>query len=105
MNSLEQLAECGQSVWLDYLERSLITRGRLRDLIQRDGLYADARNADEPGRRGACRASTSRASRRDWRSSSEPWKQHFNSTTLVRSEGNANRRNPSRPHEIGRAHV
>lgn len=38
MNSLERLAECGQSVWLDYLERSLITRGGLHDLIERDGL-------------------------------------------------------------------
>ena len=38
MNSLEQLAESSQSVWLDYLERSLITGGGLRDLIERDGL-------------------------------------------------------------------
>ena len=38
MNSLEQLAECGQSVWLDYLKRSLITRGGLHELIERDGL-------------------------------------------------------------------
>jgi len=78
MNSLEQLAECGQSVWLDYLERRLIdpfdqpdveaskekTRA-LTDAYEKSrrlptqeplfrqkglALYADPRNADELGR-------------------------------------------------------
>src|SRR6185437_10789768 len=35
---LEQLGERGQSVWLGYLIRSLITRGELQELIERDGL-------------------------------------------------------------------
>ena len=38
MNSLEQLETCGQSLWLDYLKRSLIEKGELRTLIDRDGL-------------------------------------------------------------------
>jgi transaldolase/glucose-6-phosphate isomerase len=38
MNPLKQLERCGQSLWLDYLKRSLILRGELRDLIERDGL-------------------------------------------------------------------
>jgi len=38
MNRLKRLEACGQSVWLDYLKRSLIEEGRLRDLIERDGL-------------------------------------------------------------------
>src|SRR6185437_13794216 len=38
MNPLKQLAECGQSPWLDYLKRSLIEKGELRMLIERDGL-------------------------------------------------------------------
>ncbi len=38
MNPLKQLERCGQSPWLDYLKRSLIERGELRNLIQRDGL-------------------------------------------------------------------
>jgi transaldolase / glucose-6-phosphate isomerase len=38
MNPLKQLEACGQSPWLDYLKRSLIEKGALRDLIERDGL-------------------------------------------------------------------
>ncbi len=38
MNLLEQLETCGQSLWLDYLKRSLIENGELRTLIDRDGL-------------------------------------------------------------------
>ena len=38
MNPLKQLEACGQSVWLDYLKRSLIDTGELATLIERDGL-------------------------------------------------------------------
>ena len=38
MNPLKQLEACGQSPWLDYLKRSLIVKGELRNLIERDGL-------------------------------------------------------------------
>src|SRR5450759_5110372 len=38
MNPLKQLEVCGQSPWLDYLKRSLIEKGELRRLIERDGL-------------------------------------------------------------------
>ena len=38
MNPLKRLEEYGQSVWLDYLKRSLIGKGELRTLIERDGL-------------------------------------------------------------------
>ena len=38
MNPLKQLEACGQSPWLDYLKRSLIEKGELRDLIEHDGL-------------------------------------------------------------------
>ena len=38
MNPLQQLEACGQSPWLDYLKRSLIEKGELRTLIERDGL-------------------------------------------------------------------
>jgi transaldolase / glucose-6-phosphate isomerase len=38
MNPLKQLETCGQSPWLDYLKRSLIQKGELRALIERDGL-------------------------------------------------------------------
>jgi len=38
MNPLKQLEACGQSPWLDYLKRSLIEKGELRKLIERDGL-------------------------------------------------------------------
>ena len=38
MNPLKQLEACGQSPWLDYLKHSLIEKGELRTLIERDGL-------------------------------------------------------------------
>jgi transaldolase / glucose-6-phosphate isomerase len=38
VNKLKQLEACGQSPWLDYLKRSLIEKGDLRVLIERDGL-------------------------------------------------------------------
>jgi transaldolase / glucose-6-phosphate isomerase len=38
VNKLKQLEACGQSPWLDYLQRSLIEKGELRTLIERDGL-------------------------------------------------------------------
>ncbi len=38
MNPLRQLETCGQSLWLDYLKRSLIEKGELRVLVERDGL-------------------------------------------------------------------
>jgi transaldolase / glucose-6-phosphate isomerase len=38
MNRLKELEACGQSPWLDYLKRSLIEKGELRVLIERDGL-------------------------------------------------------------------
>ena len=37
-NPLKQLAALGQSVWLDYIRRDLIVSGRLRRLIDEDGL-------------------------------------------------------------------
>jgi transaldolase/transaldolase/glucose-6-phosphate isomerase len=38
MNPLKALGEQGQSVWLDYIRRSLITTGELQRLIDNDGL-------------------------------------------------------------------
>jgi len=38
MNPLRELQKCGQSIWLDYIRRSLITSGELKRLIEEDGL-------------------------------------------------------------------
>ena len=38
MNPLKELEALGQSLWLDYMKRSLIDEGELRTLIERDGL-------------------------------------------------------------------
>ena len=37
-NPLLQLKDLGQSVWLDYIRRDLITSGELKRLIAEDGL-------------------------------------------------------------------
>lgn len=38
MNPLRELQQLGQSVWLDYIRRDLITSGKLHQLIKEDGL-------------------------------------------------------------------
>ncbi len=38
MNPLKQLAEQGQSIWLDYIRRDLITSGGLKRLVEEDGI-------------------------------------------------------------------
>ncbi len=38
MNPLKDLGNYGQSVWLDYIRRSLITGGELKRLVEEDGL-------------------------------------------------------------------
>jgi transaldolase len=37
-NPLRKLEEYGQSIWLDYIQRQLITSGKLRSFIEEDGL-------------------------------------------------------------------
>ena len=38
MNPLKQLSTLGQSPWLDYIKRSLITSGELKRMVEEDGL-------------------------------------------------------------------
>lgn len=38
INPVRALGSCGQSIWLDYIRRSLIESGELRRLIEEDGL-------------------------------------------------------------------
>lgn len=38
MNSLRQLTQLGQSIWLDYIRRDLITSGKLQRMIEEDGV-------------------------------------------------------------------
>jgi hypothetical protein len=37
-NPLLKIQEFGQSIWLDYIRRSMITSGELKRLIEKDGL-------------------------------------------------------------------
>lgn len=43
-NHLKQLGTLGQSIWLDYIRRDLITGGELRRLIEEDGLQGMTSN-------------------------------------------------------------
>ena len=38
MHALKQLTEQGQSIWLDYIRRNLITTGELKRLVEEDGV-------------------------------------------------------------------
>jgi hypothetical protein len=72
MTPLKQLEAFGQSPWLNYLKRSLIEKGELRDLIEREpALGYLLRKALQPINIGQLllQASNSRMSMRDWRSS------------------------------------
>jgi transaldolase/glucose-6-phosphate isomerase len=44
MNPLRQLREIGQSPWYDYIRRGLMTSGRLKTLIEQDGLMGMTSN-------------------------------------------------------------
>ncbi len=43
-NNLKQLRTLGQSIWLDYIRRDLITEGELKRLILEDGLMGMTSN-------------------------------------------------------------
>jgi transaldolase len=38
MNRIKALGDAGQSIWLDYMQRSLVTKGDLQKLIENDGI-------------------------------------------------------------------
>src|SRR5712664_3322663 len=44
VNSLKQLQGLGQSIWLDYIRRDLLTSGELKRLIEEDGLLGMTSN-------------------------------------------------------------
>ena len=44
MNSLKQLQDCGQSIWLDYIRSDLITSGEFHRLVQEDGVHGVTSN-------------------------------------------------------------
>lgn len=44
MNSLEQLGNCGQSIWLDYIRRDLITSGEFQRMVKEDGVHGVTSN-------------------------------------------------------------
>jgi len=44
MNSLQQLQDCGQSIWLDYIRRDLIMSGEFQRLVEQDGVHGVTSN-------------------------------------------------------------
>jgi hypothetical protein len=44
MNSLKQLQDCGQSIWLDYIRRDLLTSGEFQRLVEEDGVHGVTSN-------------------------------------------------------------
>src|SRR6202162_4909484 len=44
MNSLKQLRDCGQSIWLDYIRRDLLTSGEFQRLVEEDGVHGVTSN-------------------------------------------------------------
>jgi transaldolase / glucose-6-phosphate isomerase len=44
MNALNELSDCGQSVWIDFLKRSFVEGGELRMRMERDGLKGATSN-------------------------------------------------------------
>ena len=44
MNSLKQLKDCGQSIWLDYIRRDLLTSGEFHRLVEEDGVHGVTSN-------------------------------------------------------------
>jgi transaldolase len=44
MNSLKQLRDCEQSIWLDYIRRDLLTSGEFQRLVEEDGVHGVTSN-------------------------------------------------------------
>jgi len=44
MDPLKQLQNCGQSIWLDYIRRDLITSGEFKRLVEEDGVHGVTSN-------------------------------------------------------------
>jgi len=44
MNPLKQLRDSGQSIWLDYISRDLITSGEFKRLVEEDGVHGVTSN-------------------------------------------------------------
>ena len=44
MNSLKQLQDHGQSIWLDYIRRDLLTSGEFQRLVEEDGVHGVTSN-------------------------------------------------------------
>ena len=44
MNSLKQLQGCGQSIWLDYIRRDLLTSSEFQRLVEEDGVHGVTSN-------------------------------------------------------------
>ena len=44
MNLLKQLGDFGQSIWLDYIRRDLITSGEFQRLVEDDGVHGVTSN-------------------------------------------------------------
>jgi transaldolase len=44
MNSLKQLQDYGQSIWLDYIRRDLLTSGEFQRLVEEDGVHGVTSN-------------------------------------------------------------
>src|ERR1700688_3364383 len=44
MNSLKQLQDCGQSIWLDHIRRDLLTSGEFHRLVEEDGVHGVTSN-------------------------------------------------------------
>ncbi len=58
-NPLKDLLKFGQSVWLDYIRRDLLTSGELKRLIDEDGLRGMTSNPPSSRRRSrAARCTT-----------------------------------------------
>ncbi len=64
MNSLRQVLECGQSIWLDFIDRHLVATGELARMIETDGIRGVTSNpaifekavAEDPDYRAGLRA-------------------------------------------------
>lgn len=72
MNSVLQLRDHGQSVWLDYIRRDLITGGGLSRLVEQDGLRGVTSNPTIFEKAIDAARITMQASRNCWRAIGRP---------------------------------
>ena len=82
MNRIKALGQAGQSIWLDFMQRSLVTKGELQKLIDNDGIRGLTSNPTIFQKAVEAQPRLRRAVRARWRRRGKTVAQVYDALTL-----------------------